>query len=145
MCGCGEFQKMVTKSRWWRKRRKSGTSITLQSFKVFAVLLCTRLFIMGYSWQCGRLLLRICLNDFHFVGYLQTGWFQKFSGVTGYMNSLGNFLDFRRGYSDLTKIHRSMFISLEIYIQRIKCFLSRKMKSDWRELLSVDYQNSINC
>ena len=35
--------------RWWRKRRKSGRSVTLQSFKVFEVLLCRRLSIMGYS------------------------------------------------------------------------------------------------
>ena len=81
----------------------------------------------------------------NFVGYLQTGWFLDFSGVTGYINTLRNLLDFRRGYSDLTKIHSSMFIASEIYIQRVKCYLYKNMKSDWRELLSVDYQNNINC
>ena len=101
------------------------------------------------SWDVPDSVVDYCLGSVsmisNFVGYLQTGWFLKFSGVTGYTDTLGNFLDFRRGYSDLTKIDRSMFISPEIYIQRVKCFLSRKMKSDWRELLSVDYQNSINC
>ena len=80
-----------------------------------------------------------------FVGYLQTDWSLKSSGVTGYMNAPGHLLDFRRSYSDLTKIHSSVFIPSEIYIQRVKCYLSKKMKSDWTEVLSGDYLNSINC
>ena len=61
------------------------------------------------------------------------------------MNGLNDLLDFRRSYSDLTKIHSSVFIPSEIYIQRVKRYLSKKMKSDWREVLSADYLNSINC
>ena len=61
------------------------------------------------------------------------------------MNALGHLLDFRRSYSDLTKIHSSVFIPSTIYIQGVKRYLSKKMKSDWREVLSVDYLNSINC
>ena len=80
-----------------------------------------------------------------FVGYLQTDWSLKSSGVTGYMNVLGHLLDFRRSYSDLTKIHSLVFIPSEIYIQRVKRYLSKKMKSDWRDVLSVHYLNSINC
>ena len=56
----------------------------------------------------------------NFVGYLQTEWFLKSSGVTGYMNALGHLLDFRGSYSDLTKIHSSIFIPSEIHIQRVK-------------------------
>ena len=82
---------------------------------------------------------------FDFVGYLQTDWSLKFSGITGYMNALGHLLDFYRSYSDLTKIHSSVFIPSKIYIQRVKRYVSKKMKSDWREVLSVDYLNSINC
>ena len=51
-----------------------------------------------------------------FVGYLQTDWSLKSSGVTGYMNPLGHLLDFRRNYRDLTKIHSSVFIPFEIYL-----------------------------
>ena len=80
-----------------------------------------------------------------FVGYLQTDGSLKSSGVTGYMNALGHLLDFRRSYSDLTKINSSVFIPSEIYIQRVKRYLSKKMKSNWRKVLSVDYLNSINC
>ena len=61
------------------------------------------------------------------------------------MSALGYLLDFGRTYSDLTKIHSSMFIPSETCIQRVKRYLSKKMKSNWREVLSVDYLNSTNC
>ena len=80
-----------------------------------------------------------------FVGYLQTDRSLKSSGVTGYMNALGYLLDFCRSYSDLTKIQSSVFIPSEIYIQRVRRYLSKKMKSDWREVLGVGYLKSINC
>ena len=79
-----------------------------------------------------------------FEGYLQTDWSLKSPGVTGYMNALGHLLDFRRSYSDLTKVHSSVFIPSEMYIQRVKRYLPKKMKFNWREILSVDYLNSIN-
>ena len=52
-----------------------------------------------------------------FVEYLQTDWSLKSSGVTGYMNALDHLPDFCRSYNDLTKIHSSVFIPSEIYIQ----------------------------
>ena len=61
------------------------------------------------------------------------------------MNVLGHLFDFCRFYNDLTKIHSSVFIPSEIYIQRVKRYLSEKMKSHWREVLGVDNLNSINC
>ena len=61
-----------------------------------------------------------------FVGYLQTDWSLTSSGVTGYMNAPEDFLNFRRSYSDLTKIYSSVFIPSEIYIQRVKRYLSKK-------------------
>ena len=94
----------------------------------FAVLLCRCVSIMGCSWECGRLLPRICHNDFWFCGVLTGRWSRKSSGITGYMNALGHSLDFRRRYSDLTKIHSSVFIPFEIYIQRVKRHLSKKNK-----------------
>ena len=80
-----------------------------------------------------------------FVEYLQTYWSLKSSGVIGYMNALGHLLDFYRSYSDLTQINSSVFIPSEIYIQPVKRYLSKEMKSDWRDVLSVDYLKSINC
>ena len=60
------------------------------------------------------------------------------------MSALGHLPDFCRSSSDLTKIHTSVFIPSEIYIQRVKRYLSKKVKSYWREVLSVYYLNSIN-
>ena len=100
---------------------------------------------VSLSWDIPESVVDYCLGFVtmisDFVGYLQTDWSLKSSGVTGYMNALGHLLD----DSDLTKIHSSVFIPSEIYIQRVKRYLSKKMKSDWREVLSVDYLNSINC
>ena len=61
-----------------------------------------------------------------FVGYIQTDRSVKRSCVTGYMNAPGHLLDFHRSYSDLTKIHSSVFILSEIYIQRVRRYLSKK-------------------
>ena len=104
---------------------------------------------VSISWDVPESVVDYCLGSVtmisDFVGYLQTDWSLKSSGITGYMNALGHLLDFRRSYSDLTKINSSVFIPSEIYIQRVKRYLSKKMKSDWREVLSADYLSSINC
>ena len=140
-----EFQKIVTKSRFRRKRWKSGRSVTLQSFKVIGDCCAD----VSISWDIPESVVDYCSGSVtmisDFVGYLQTDWSLKSSGVTSYMNAQGHLLGFHRSYSDLTKIHSSVFIPSEINIQRVKRFLSRKMKCDWREVLSVDYLSSINC
>ena len=104
---------------------------------------------VSISWDVPQSVVDYCLGSVtmisDFVGYLQTDGSLKSSGVTGYMNALGHLLDFRRSYSDLTKINSSVLIPSEIYIQRVKRCLSKKMKSNWRKVLSVDYLNSINC
>ena len=105
---------------------------------------------VSISWDIPESVVDYCLGSVtmisHFVGCLQTEWSLKSSGVTGYMNvSPRHLLGFRRSYTNLTNIHSSVFIPSEIYIQRVKRYQSKKMKSDWREVLSVDYLNSINC
>ena len=104
---------------------------------------------VSISWDVPESVVDYCLGSVTVISdfgrYLQTDWSLKSSSVTGYMNALGHLLDFRRSYSDLTKINSSLFIPSEIYIQRVKRYLSKKMKSNWREVLSVDYLNSINC
>ena len=92
---------------------------------------------VSLSWDILESVVDYCLGSVtmisDFFGYLQTDWSLKSSGVIGYMNALGRLLDFCRSYSNLTKIHSSVFIPSEIYIQRVKRYLSKKMKSDWRE------------
>ena len=104
---------------------------------------------VSISWDIPESVVDYCLGSVpmisDFVKYLQTDWSLKSSGITDCMNALEHLLDFFRSYSDLTKIHSLVFIPSEIYIQQVRCYLSRKMKSDWREVLSVYYLNSINC
>ena len=83
------------------------------------------------------------LSDF--VEYLQNKWKIGYSGIIGYMNALGHLLDFRRTFSNSASENVSVFLASEIYFQRVKRFLSKKMTLPWNDVLSVDYLNSINC
>ena len=100
---------------------------------------------VSISWNIPESVVGYCLGSVtmisDFEGYLQTDWSLKFSGLTGYMNALGHLLNFRRSCSDL---YSSVFIPSEIYIQRVKRYLSKKMNSGWSEVLSVNYLNSIS-
>ena len=101
------------------------------------------------SWEVPDSVVDYCIGSVtmisDFVEHLQTDWLLKSAGVTGYMNALGHLLDYRRSFSDLTKVSSSVFIATEVYIQRVKRYLSKKMKTEWRQVLSIDYLNSINC
>ena len=79
-----------------------------------------------------------------FCSDLQNEWKVGYSGIIGYMNAVNHMLDYRRS-SDTCKINFSVFIASEIYLQRVKKYLLRKMKIEWNTLLSVDYLESINC
>ena len=59
------------------------------------------------------------------------------------MNALSHLLDFRRtkGVSN-DKI--SVFIATEIYIDRVKKSLAKKMRSEWTVLLSIEYLSKID-
>ena len=61
------------------------------------------------------------------------------------MNALGHLLDFRRTFSNSASENVSVFFTQEICLQRVKRFLSKKMKLLWNEVLSVDYLDTINC
>ena len=50
-----------------------------------------------------------------FVGQLHTDWSLKSSGITDYTNAPGHLLGFPRSYSNLTKIHSSVFAPPKIY------------------------------
>ena len=126
------FKKWLQSHGGWGKGESEADELLLQILKVFEVLLCICLYIVRYSWENGRLLLRICHNDFWFCGILTIDWSLKSSGVTGYMNALGHLFDFCRSYRDLTQINSSTFIPSEIHIQRVKRYLPKKMKSNWR-------------
>ena len=72
------------------------------------------------------------LSDF--VEYLQKQWKIGYSGIIGYMNAVGHLLDFRRTFSNSASGNVSVFLASEIYLQRVKCFLSKKMKLEWNKV-----------
>ena len=79
-----------------------------------------------------------------FLDYLQTEWKMGFSGMNGFMNAIGHMLDYRRSFGT-SQGNLQIFIAAEIYVNRIKKFLYRKMKVEWNKILSIDYLESINC
>ena len=101
------------------------------------------------NWDLPDTVVDYCLGSLtmlsDFVNYLQQKWKLGYSGIIGYMNSVGHMLDYRRSCSNITKENASIFIPSEIYIQRVKRHLSKKMKVHWNIVLSVEYLNSINC
>ena len=62
------------------------------------------------------------LSDF--VEYLQNEWKIGYSGLIGYMNAVGHLLDFQRTFSNSASGNVSVFLASEIYLQRVKRFLS---------------------
>ena len=72
------------------------------------------------------------LSDF--VEYLRNKWKIGYSGIIGYMNALGHLLDFRKTFSNSASENVSVFLASEIYLQRVKRFLSKNMKLQWNEV-----------
>ena len=101
------------------------------------------------GWNVPETVKGYCLRSLNmlsdFVDYLQNEWKIGYSGIIVYMNALGHLLDFRRTFSNSASENVSVFLASEIYLQRVKRFLSKKMKLQWDEVLSVDYLDSINC
>ena len=60
------------------------------------------------------------------------------------MNALGHLLDFLRTFSNSATENISVFLASEIYLQRLKRFLFKKVNLKWNEVLHFDYLNSIN-
>ena len=145
MRGLGEFQKMITKPWWWRKRWKSGRSVTLQSFKVFEILLWKFLYIRGYSWGCGRLLLRICQNDFWFCRILTARLVSKKVWRHCLYEHCRTFAWFSQKLQWFNKNYQLSIYFIWSLCLRSKTLHIQKMKSDWREVLSVHFRDSIKC
>ena len=129
-----------------------GGEITVQADQTLCkVLKYLKFYCIDVSsgWNVPETAVDYCLGSLNmlsdFVEYLQNEWKIRYSGIIGYMNPLCHLLDFRRIFSHLASENISVFLASEIYLQRVKRFLSKKMKLQWNEVLSVDYLNSINC
>ena len=99
------------------------------------------------GWDVPETMVDYCLGSLNMLSdfeYLQNEWKIGYSGIIGYMNALGHLLDFRRTFSNSASENVSVFLASEIYLQRVKRFLSKKMKLQWNEVL-INCLNSINC
>ena len=116
---------------------------TLCKILKYLKLCCTD---VSSGWNVPEKVVDYCLGSLDtlsdFVEYLQNEWKIGYSGIIGYMNALGHLLDFRRIFSNSASENVSVFLASEIFLQRVNCFLSKKMKLQWNEVLSVDF---INC
>ena len=79
-----------------------------------------------------------------FVDMLTKEWKVGFAGSIGYMNSISHALDYRRS-SGLSGVAIQIFIMSEVYLQRVKRSLAKKMRTEWKHVLSIDYLDSMNC
>ena len=122
---------------WLRSPGGSGKSLS-QADQVtskvlkYAKLCCSD---VDNSWEIPLSVIDYCIGSVtmlsDFVTYLQTEWKVGYSGIIGYMNAVNHVLDYRRS-SDTCKRNLSVFIASEIYLQRVKKYLLRKMKIEWK-------------
>ena len=100
------------------------------------------------DWEVPEQVVDYCVGSItlisDFITYLQDEWKVGYAGVIGYINSISHVLDFRRVSSTIDS-NISVFIAAEIYMDRVKKCLSKKMRSEWNLLLSVEYLSKINC
>ena len=114
-------------------------------FMKFAKFCCDD---VSEAWEIPDTVVDYCLGSVtlisDFIEYLREQWKVGYAGVISYMNSLSHMLDFRRT-NDQKSNNVAAFIASEIYIQRVKKSLAKKMRAEWTFLLSVEYLSSINC
>ena len=100
------------------------------------------------SWEIPLTVVDYCVGTVNmisdFIENLKIKWKVGFAGIIGYMNSLSHLLDFRR-ISNVNSSNLNAFVTTEIYINRVKKSLAKKMRAEWNVLLSIDYLSSIDC
>ena len=100
------------------------------------------------SWDIPFNVIDYCLGSIRllsdYVKYLETEWKVGSSGIIGHINAISHLHDFRR-MSETRHANNRSFIPAEIYIQRVKKSLAKKMRSEWHVLLSVEYLSGIDC
>lgn len=100
------------------------------------------------SWDVPLNVVDYCLGSIQlvsdYVEQLEKKWKVGYSGIIGHVNALSHLHDFRR-MSDVRLANSHSFIPTEIYMERVRKSLSKKMRSEWHTLLSVEYLSSIDC
>ena len=129
-----DFPSLNTRNSTYKLTQRSKTSnmpMFLELVKLDVTLNHGYKLLMEERKWLFRLNKHYCLGSLSmvsdFVEYLQNEWKIEYSGIIGYMNALGHLLDFQRKFSNSVSENVSVFLASEI-LQRVKRFLSRKMK-----------------
>ena len=101
------------------------------------------------SWEIPESVVDYCLglvsSISEFIDYIQEKPFSVGnSGAIGYVNALSHLLDFRRSTAKNDQ-NTHIFIATEVFLDRVKKCLKKKLKIEWNTVLSLDYLSSINC
>ena len=100
------------------------------------------------SWDIPNKVSDYCIGSVtlvsEFIDHLSKEWKVRPSGILGYINALGHFLDFRR-YTNTSSETIYVFMTCEIYLQRSRKCLQKQMRLEWNEVLSIEHLNQINC
>ena len=98
------------------------------------------------DWEIPVKVIDYCIGSIsllsNFIELLKEEWQVGFAGTIGYMNSISHVLDFRR--MDDISLNQA-FTASEIYIERVKKTLAKKMRCEWNVLLSVEHLSTIGC
>ena len=101
------------------------------------------------TWELPESVVEYCMGSVstisEFIEYIQAQPYKVGnSGTIGYMNSLSHLLDFCRANGKTDKnIH--VFIATEVFLDRVKKCLKKKVTIEWNTVLSLEYLTSINC
>ena len=100
------------------------------------------------TWELPPTVIDYCIGSVSmmadFINQLQEKWNVGYSGTINYMNALSHFMDYRRSMG-ISPDKTPIFVAAEIYIERVKKCLSKKMRIEWNTVLSVEYLTNINC
>ena len=136
---------MAANYYWRRENDYSGRPNTVWNSKIFKILLQRCFFGMECTQNGCRLLFRI----FEYVIWFCWVFTERVENWIFRHNCLHecswSFAWFSKKFSHSASENVSVFLASEIYLQRVKRFLSKKMKLQWNEVLSIDYLNSIKC
>ena len=102
------------------------------------------------SWDVPENVVDYCIGSISsiadFIDYLQAEPFKiGHSGVIAYMDSLSHLLDQRRCNQVDSDKNVHVFIATEVYLDRVKKCLKKKLHVQWNQVLSLEYLSSINC
>ena len=83
-----------------------------------------------------------------FVSALKTHWKLGYAGCVGFVNALGEALDFRKSCGAVSSVNNKfsdVIGMVEILLSRTRKSLAKKMRIDWNSSLDVDFLAAKNC